>query len=150
MARILTDSDPIQNGYDEFGACPHCRKNDGYLNVGGNHWFHCKEHKTCWCFGCNIFSSWHSEDQADWDKSIELVLPLLTAGVVESIPSTVLQVFYRLTNRPMPEVAQPPEVEQTGDSSLWDVYAKSFNGALASLDQLQKTNEIVIPLPATR
>ena len=62
----MTASNPIQAGYAEFGACPHCRKNDGFLNLGKSHWFFCTQHKVKWCYGENVFSSWHEETQADW------------------------------------------------------------------------------------
>jgi hypothetical protein len=40
-----------------FGACPVCRRTDGYVNVGNDHWFICTQHKTKWCIGANLFSS---------------------------------------------------------------------------------------------
>jgi hypothetical protein len=51
------------DGY--FGWCPHCRNNDGYLNVGRSHWFVCDEHKTKWCIGANLFSSWRDETEEE-------------------------------------------------------------------------------------
>ena len=50
MTEITTD--------EYFGGCPECGKNDGYLNVGKDHVFICDEHKTAWCAGANLFSSW--------------------------------------------------------------------------------------------
>src|SRR5215472_2080732 len=69
-----------------FGGCPECGKTDGYLNVGRDHWFFCKEHKTRWCAGANLFSGWRDEtddeQQKAWDKAemdsfreVEPVLP---------------------------------------------------------------------------
>jgi hypothetical protein len=40
-----------------FGTCPVCHKEDGYVNVGNDHWFVCLTHKTKWCAGANLFSS---------------------------------------------------------------------------------------------
>lgn len=54
-----------------FGGCPQCGGDNGYLNVGGNHWFVCNEHKTRWCVGWNLFSSWKDEDEACWAKNAE-------------------------------------------------------------------------------
>lgn len=41
-----------------FGGCPLCGGNDGYLNLGAAHWFICREHKTKWLIGENLFDSW--------------------------------------------------------------------------------------------
>jgi len=51
-----------------FGGCPHCGGNDGYANVGRSHWFFCKAHKTSWCIGANLFSSWR--DAASTTRSV--------------------------------------------------------------------------------
>jgi hypothetical protein len=51
------------DGY--FGWCPHCRNNDGFINVGRNHWFLCQEHKTKWWAGANLFSSWREETEEE-------------------------------------------------------------------------------------
>jgi hypothetical protein len=56
------DADPdetneMKNDDTYFGACPVCHGTDGYLNIGANHWFMCKQHKTKWCIGANLFSS---------------------------------------------------------------------------------------------
>ncbi len=49
-----------------FGGCPHCGGQDGYLNLGRNHWFFCDRHKTTWCIGSNLFSGWRDETEEDW------------------------------------------------------------------------------------
>jgi hypothetical protein len=46
---------------DYFGVCPECGRHDGYVNVGPNHVFVCREHRTAWCIGSNLFSSWHDQ-----------------------------------------------------------------------------------------
>jgi hypothetical protein len=48
---------------DYFGLCPHCHKNDGYVNAGKSHRFYCKEHKVSWCAGSNLFSSWRHQTE---------------------------------------------------------------------------------------
>ena len=53
----------------EFGGCPHCGRDDGYLNVEREHWFVCHEHKTKWRAGSNLFSSWHEEDEEVWQRN---------------------------------------------------------------------------------
>ena len=59
--RVITD--------EPFGGCPECGKCDGYLNVGRNHWAVCDTHKTTWCIGSNLFSNWHHETEADWQRN---------------------------------------------------------------------------------
>ena len=52
---------------DEYlGCCPECGKNDGFLNVGRDHWAYCRRHKTRWLVGSNLFSGWRHEDETVW------------------------------------------------------------------------------------
>ena len=51
---------------DGFGGCPRCRQNDGYLNIGRDHWFRCDRHRVKWLEGSNLFSSWRDENEAIW------------------------------------------------------------------------------------
>lgn len=51
------------DGY--FGLCPICKKTDGYLNIGRIHWFICKKHRSRWCIGFNVFSSWRHETESE-------------------------------------------------------------------------------------
>lgn len=55
-----------------FGVCPVCHKTDGYANAGSSHRFYCKEHKTSWHVGANLFSSWKHETEEEqrkiWDE----------------------------------------------------------------------------------
>ncbi len=48
-----------------FGGCPECGGQDGYTNVGRSHWVFCKAHRTMWCIGWNLFSSWQYETEAE-------------------------------------------------------------------------------------
>jgi hypothetical protein len=41
---------------DYFGVCPTCGSNDGFLIIGRDHWFICKEHRVKWLVGSNLFS----------------------------------------------------------------------------------------------
>jgi hypothetical protein len=50
---------------DYFGSCPICHKTDGYANAGRSHRFFCKEHKTSWCVGSNLFSDWHHQTEEE-------------------------------------------------------------------------------------
>jgi hypothetical protein len=51
------------DGY--FGLCPICKKTDGYLNIGRSHWFFCEKHRSRWCIGSNLFSSWRDETKSE-------------------------------------------------------------------------------------
>jgi hypothetical protein len=59
------------DGY--WGLCPICKKTDGYLNIGRNHWFMCLEHRTRWCIGSNLFSSWRDETEAEQRRECEKI-----------------------------------------------------------------------------
>jgi hypothetical protein len=48
-----------------FGVCPHCHKTDGFINIGRCHWMFCREHRSTWCIGSNLFSSWRSETEGE-------------------------------------------------------------------------------------
>jgi hypothetical protein len=48
-----------------FGGCPICGQTNGYLNAGKSHCFYCVEHKTSWCVGSNLLSSWKSETEEE-------------------------------------------------------------------------------------
>jgi|HubBroStandDraft_4_1064222.scaffolds.fasta_scaffold283101_3 hypothetical protein len=48
---------------DAFGLCPVCHKTDGFANAGRSHRFYCKEHKTSWHVGGNLFSSWRGQTE---------------------------------------------------------------------------------------
>ena len=41
--------------------CGVCGKNDGYLNLGAQHWFICRVHRTKWFIGENLFDSWMTQ-----------------------------------------------------------------------------------------
>jgi len=59
--RVTTD--------EPFGGCPKCGKLDYYLNVGRDHWAVCDTHRAKWHIGSNLFSSWHHETEADWQRN---------------------------------------------------------------------------------
>ncbi len=48
-----------------FGGCPECGGQDGYTNVGRSHLVFCIAHRTMWCIGVNLFSSWQHETEAE-------------------------------------------------------------------------------------
>ncbi len=57
-----------------FRDCPRCGGNDGYLNVGKTHWFVCHKHKTRWCVGFGLFSSWMDETREQHEENAELLV----------------------------------------------------------------------------
>lgn len=59
--RVTTD--------DYLGGCPHCGQNNGFLNVGRDHWVFCDQHQTKWRYGSNIFSGWRREDEETWQRN---------------------------------------------------------------------------------
>lgn len=54
-----------------FGGCPQCGRNNGYFNIGRDHWAMCENHKTKWHIGVNLFPTWQKEGQEIWDKNTE-------------------------------------------------------------------------------
>jgi hypothetical protein len=52
-----------------FGVCPECGKTDGYINIGREHWFYCKEHKVKWWAGSNLFRGWKDETEAEQEAT---------------------------------------------------------------------------------
>ncbi len=61
--RVIADA---SNSY--WGVCPECHKNDGTLNIGRSHWYFCKEHKTRWFVGANLFSTWKDQTEEEQRK----------------------------------------------------------------------------------
>ncbi len=67
---------------DYFGGCPKCGLHDGYLNVWSAHWFYCERHRTKWCVGSNLFSSWQEQDEASFQHNAH---KLASYGVVKPL-----------------------------------------------------------------
>ncbi len=67
----LTRSTPVTDTRPDspFGACPICGAPGVCLNIEREHWFVCHQHRTRWCVGRNLFSSWRSEDEAVWQRN---------------------------------------------------------------------------------
>ena len=70
-----------------FGGCPHCGHDDGYANVGRGHWFFCSAHKTTWCIGSNLFSSWRGQTEEE-QRRIYNEIGLGEFTEVEPLPCT--------------------------------------------------------------
>lgn len=58
---------------DYFGVCPTCEQNDGYLNIGRDHFFICHAHRVKWCVGESLFSSWRSETEEHWARNYQIL-----------------------------------------------------------------------------
>ena len=54
-----------------FGGCPVCGDTTDCLNVNRSHWMVCDKHKTKWCIGANLFSSWRDETEDVWRRNSE-------------------------------------------------------------------------------
>lgn len=55
------------------GVCPLCGKTDGFVNLGKEHWFICRDHETKWFAGVNLFEGWQNQTVAQ-AQSIEAML----------------------------------------------------------------------------
>ena len=61
---------------DHFAGCPECpygKAPDNIWNVRETHYAICEKHKTAWRVGSNLFSSWRSQTQEDWDDNAALL-----------------------------------------------------------------------------
>ena len=84
---------------------------------------------------------------SDWDHKTEIVLPLLTAGLVTSNSDYYGRVGYRKTTRELPSDA--PSVDVAVDESMDSIYVRAFNAersALMACDPLDPS-EVWVPLP---
>lgn len=64
---------PFGSVPDEFGLCPRCRRSDGYLNIGREHFGVCHRHRVQWRIGDNLFSDWRDEDEPIWRRNERLL-----------------------------------------------------------------------------
>lgn len=95
---------------------------------------------------------YNSRPQAsDWNPLIELLLPLLAAGILESRTSTTAQIYYRAA-RPLPALEDAPQIEiSTAPDSILEVYSRAFGEGSEARERLENQGaEIYIPLSATR
>ena len=69
-AKVIEFPDPK---LDRFGLCPKCLRNDGFLNIERDHWYHCRTHKLKWWIGSNLFSCWQLEDELRWRANAEFL-----------------------------------------------------------------------------
>lgn len=105
-----------------------------------------------WVAECRLFDSDYTERPkgSNWWADFDSLLPLLTAGVVESRSSTVGHVFFRPTGVELPE-STGFDANTEHDDSLFKVYEDSFHTGLHDREHwTHDSAEIFIPLSATR
>jgi hypothetical protein len=83
----------------------------------------------------------------------QVMLPMLSGGIIDSHSSTTGEIFYRPTGEPL--AASPEDALQTPNygqaDQLIKVYDDAFNASLAGRERVEPSDsEIVIPLPASR
>jgi hypothetical protein len=91
-------------------------------------------------------------DTGDRAGLADCLLPLLSLGIIESLSSTVGEVFYRKASEPpaSPEDCSAMAIDGQVDALL-ESYQSAFEAALSSRERIEPTDsEIVIPLPASR
>ena len=92
---------------DDFGLCPHCHKTNGFISIGPSHWFFCDKHRTKWCVGSNLFSSWKSQTEAEQRAKYEAmdfgdykeVTPFFYPAIVRNTKHFFARLFYRIGGR---------------------------------------------------
>jgi hypothetical protein len=88
-------------------------------------------------------------DPADWNGWTEMILPLLTCGIVAANSDTQGRACYT----PVDEVPEPPEivVSIAADPDADELYISTFNNERAVLETLEPRDphEVFVPLPAT-
>jgi len=91
----------------------------------------------------------HLGSPSDWDHLTEMVLPCLTAGLVQADSDTQGRVCFT----PVDGIDEPHEiqVDMKSDEVMDALYLKSFASELAVLSSMEPRDphEVYIPLPAT-
>jgi hypothetical protein len=104
-----------------FGGCPECGGTNGCRSIGPVHWYYCDDHKTKWCVGENLFSTWKHLSEADWARNRA---HLADYTVVQSLRTDlrdgreIIAEAARETGRLLtslgPKAGEMPELEETG------------------------------------
>lgn len=63
------------------GVCPKCGKTDGFVNLGKEHWFICRDHKSKWFAGVNLFEGWENQTVAQTES-----IAIMLGGYQEIVP----------------------------------------------------------------
>lgn len=83
---ISFEPEKPRHAESDYGGCPHCGRNDGFLNVGREHWFRCDQHKTKWYFGSNLLSGWREESEETWQRNRFKLAEYMTVEPMEPGP----------------------------------------------------------------
>lgn len=89
MATILQLHPP-----NHFGDCPKCKKNDGRLNVGREHWFICLRHRVKWRAGYDLFPDWRQENLHIWRQNERLLDLLMEVEPIQAWKKTLLEEMF--------------------------------------------------------
>ena len=94
---------------NHFGDCPKCRRNDGHINIGREHWFFCKRHRVKWKAGHDIFPDWRNEDMHIWRQNERLLDFFTEVEPLETWRKTLLEEAFASsrTAAPFPRKADP-------------------------------------------
>jgi len=88
-------------------------------------------------------------DPTDWDDWTEMILPLLTCGIVAASSDTQGRACYT----PVDDVPEPPEivVSVAADPDADELYLSTFSNERAVLETLEARDPhaVFVPLPAT-
>lgn len=82
-------------------------------------------------------------DPTSWNHLTELVLPLLTAGLMESRFDGVGRAYYQLVSNELPQAVECDQAEVAG---MHDCYIAAFNAELHILDTLEGDGGLTMPL----
>lgn len=87
---------------------------------------------------------------SEWEDWVEMVLPLLTAGIVQATSDGPGCVLFSLTEKPFPNEMQVIS-DTASNPDFDDAYVVAFDAERASLAKAQSrdSNEIFIRVPAT-
>lgn len=72
------------------GCCPACGKSDGFVNLGKEHWFICREHKMKWFGGSDLIEDWKDQTIAQ-----ALSVKALLEGYTEVVPFRDMELSYK-------------------------------------------------------
>ena len=88
-------------------------------------------------------------DPTEWNDWTEMILPLLTCGIVAANSDTQGRACYT----PIDDIPEPPEivVSVAADPDADELYLSTFNNERAVLETLEPRDphEVFVPLPAT-
>ncbi len=94
-----------------------------------------------------IFGKEYTGSSSDWHDQTVCMVPMLTAGIVESTTTTASHIYYRATGIEYPSI-QPFDAADISDQS--ETYWDAWQSAVESQSRYQSGgSRVVIPLSAT-